>query len=88
MPTLWELSFQGFYLVFFSCSGIICDYIAVYILAVGCLAYVLECINLNLWFTETENSNLALQYHINKVLAHKDEYQELLVVETDRFGRT
>lgn len=44
---------------------------------------------MNLWFTETENSNLALQYHINKVLAHKKtEYQELLVVETDRFGRT
>ncbi|HKM39035.1 MAG TPA: polyamine aminopropyltransferase [bacterium] len=43
---------------------------------------------MNLWFTETENSNLAVKYHINRVLAHKKtQYQELLVVETDRFGR-
>ncbi len=44
---------------------------------------------MNLWFTETENSNLAVKYHIKKVLAHKKtKYQELLVVETERFGRT
>ncbi|MGI6128539.1 MAG: polyamine aminopropyltransferase [bacterium] len=44
---------------------------------------------MNLWYYETENSNLTLQYHINSVLAHKKtKYQELLVVETDRFGRT
>ena len=49
---------------------------------------VWRCIDLNLWFTETENSNLAVKYHIKKVLAHKDQYQELLVVETERFGRT
>ncbi|HHV07209.1 MAG TPA: polyamine aminopropyltransferase [Firmicutes bacterium] len=44
---------------------------------------------MSLWFTETENSNLALQYNVNKVLAHKQtKYQELIVVDTDRFGRT
>lgn len=44
---------------------------------------------MSLWFTETENSNLALQYNVNKVLAHKQtKYQELMVVDTDRFGRT
>lgn len=43
---------------------------------------------MTLWFTETENSNFALQYYINKVLAQKrTEFQELMIVETDRFGR-
>jgi len=43
---------------------------------------------LNLWFTETENSNLAVKYRIKQVLAHKKtKFQELLVVETERFGR-
>ncbi|NLG86779.1 MAG: polyamine aminopropyltransferase [Firmicutes bacterium] len=48
-----------------------------------------RCAGLELWYYETENSDLALQYHINQVLVLKQtDYQELAVVETDRFGRT
>lgn len=44
---------------------------------------------MNVWFYEEHKQNLRVNYRINKILVHKQtNYQELMVVETENYGRT
>ena len=44
---------------------------------------------MDVWFYEEHKQNLRLNYRVKRVLAHKKtEYQELVVVETENYGRT